>query len=197
MYCKQCGTYMSADSTVCPLCSTPAAPAAAPSAMVAAAESDIYHSSENVYAAIDTRLPSSADKAADIASLIARSDDTRPAQPGAQPASTLPCGIYRAAQTDAEAHAARVQYEPSALQQAYAPLETGHFFLYMLLFRLPVLGLILALYTAFSKSTNYNLRSYARASLLWGIVMLCIVLAAAAWLMLLYSRGFMVIIPRL
>lgn len=55
----------------------------------------------------------------------------------------------------------------TAVPQDTTPLKTADYFLMMLLFSLPLVGLILMIVWSFSGSTNVNRRNLSRASLIW------------------------------
>ena len=53
-----------------------------------------------------------------------------------------------------------------------APLTTGNFFWMPVILAIPVVGLIVLLVWAFSKSANLNRKHYARATLIWLLISL-------------------------
>ncbi|MBE6724821.1 MAG: zinc ribbon domain-containing protein [Ruminococcaceae bacterium] len=56
-----------------------------------------------------------------------------------------------------------------------APLTTGNFFWMPVVLAIPVVGLIVLLVWAFSKSANLNRKHYARATLIWMLISLILV----------------------
>lgn len=55
----------------------------------------------------------------------------------------------------------------TAVPEDTTPLKTADYFLMLLLFSLPLVGLILMIVWSFSSGTNVNRRNLCRASLIW------------------------------
>ncbi len=69
------------------------------------------------------------------------------------------CGTHLASGTAAPA------YMPAPVDAS--PLKTSDYFVMMLLFSLPLVGLILAIVWGFSSETNVNRKNFSRAHLIW------------------------------
>ena len=79
------------------------------------------------------------------------------------------CGTHLASGNAAPAHT------PAPADQS--PLKTSDYFVMMLLFSIPLVGLILALIWGFSSDANENRKNFSRANLIWYAIsaVLCIV----------------------
>lgn len=154
-FCQNCGKQIPDESTLCEACAAAAAPAAEP--VVVAAQPKAAAQPEAAPAA-----------------------PTTPAAPYFQPAYTAPPAAQPYAQPYAQPM--RIPLSKDQLPPEYKPLGAWMYFLYSLLFSIPLVGFILLIVFSCGGTQNINLRNYARSyfcALVVGLVLGLIVLVLA------------------
>ena len=89
----------------------------------------------------------------------------QPAQPTYQ-SPPQPQPVYQQGYQNQPPHQQHYNQKPTT----YPPVKTGEWMLSMFLMGIPLVGFILLLVWAFSSDTNPSKSSWAKATLLWGII---------------------------
>lgn len=107
-------------------------------------------------------------------------EPVKPVEPPRTPVATIPVPAPQVAVVAPVTVATgKNQDVPNSVPKQYRPLRTSSFMLLMLLFSLPVVGLIALIICAIPKSFNRNTRNMARAYLWWMLVSLLVLVIVA------------------
>lgn len=114
-------------------------------------------------------------------------------QPGAAP-ETPPQTQAQPAAAEQQTYQPRQTYTvPVSTPPAVQPVSTAYYFWMMLLFAIPVVGLIVCLVTAFS-GEDASRKNFSRAALIWIVVGAVLAVVAVAALALLSNAAMPIII---
>lgn len=204
MFCTKCGQKMTDTSEICPACGSPADDDVHP------ANSDAEHPEANQF---QVKLPESEENVyAPSPEPPVNSNSYPYGNNGAQNPYAAPPAGYQQGYYHQQSYARPIQQNPPRVavppvNQSYAPfpggypsenegtqtgrekpLSTGGFIGTMLLFAIPLAGLIMSLVWSFSKRVNINRRNYSRAYLILFLAGAAIAAVSCAVLYLLFGE---------